>query len=105
MIGFHLKKKLHVSWLADFRDPWTNIDYYNQLKLTKRADRLHHKLEKKVLTNADAVTVVSPGMIRDFKEKVERDYFFIPNGYDEADMKSERKIQSQKSSHFPTSAH
>ncbi len=87
MIGYHLKNKLNISWLADFRDPWTNIDYYHQLKLGKRADRIHHKLEKKVLTSADAVTVVSPGMIRDFKAKVERDYFFIPNGYDKADIK------------------
>jgi len=97
MIGYQLKQKMHISWLADFRDPWTNIDYYDQLKLTNRADRLHHKLEKEVLTNADAVTVVSPGMIRDFKEKVERDYFFIPNGYDEADMKSgEKTLKSEK---------
>lgn len=87
MIGYHLKNKLNISWLADFRDPWTNIDYYHQLKLGKRADRIHHKLEKKVLTSADAVTAVSPGMIRDFKAKVERDYFFIPNGYDKADIK------------------
>jgi glycosyltransferase involved in cell wall biosynthesis len=92
MIGYHLKKKLKVSWLADFRDPWTNIDYYQQLKLGKRADRMHHKLEQAVLTKADAVTVVSPGMIRDFKAKVERDYFFIPNGYDEADVNSSNEI-------------
>ncbi|MEE4259002.1 MAG: glycosyl transferase family 1 [Bacteroidales bacterium] len=97
MIGYHLKQKLQISWLADFRDPWTNIDYYDQLKLAKRADRLHHKLENEVLTNADAVTVVSPGMIRDFKEKVERDYFFIPNGYDEVDMKlGEKTSKSEK---------
>lgn len=97
MIGYHLKKKLNISWLADFRDPWTNIDYYNQLKLGKRAHRIHHRLEKKVLTSADAVTVVSPGMIKDFKAKVERDYFFIPNGYDEADVKdSEEVLKSKK---------
>jgi glycosyltransferase involved in cell wall biosynthesis len=88
MIGYHLKKKLNISWLADFRDPWTNIDYYQQLRLGKRADRMHHQLEQAVLTKADAVTVVSPGMIRDFKAKVERDYFFIPNGYDKADVKN-----------------
>lgn len=92
MIGYELKKKLDLFWLADFRDPWTNIDFYDQLKLTKRADRKHHKLEIEVLTTADAVTVVSPGMIVDFKEKVNRNYVFIPNGYDAADMQTDRDI-------------
>ena len=88
MIGYYLNKKLNIAWLADFRDPWTNIDYYDQLKLTKRADRIHHKLEKKILLNANAITVISPGMITDFKDKVDREYHFIPNGYDEEDIKA-----------------
>jgi len=85
MIGYQLKTKLHIPWLADFRDPWTNIDYYEQLKLTKHADQRHHQLEKQVLTEANAVTVVSPGMVDDFMGKVDRKYHFIPNGYDTAD--------------------
>lgn len=89
LIGYALKRKLSIKWLADFRDPWTNIDYYQQLKLTKIADRLHHHLEKKVLIKADAVTVVSPGMIKDFTEKAKRAYHFIPNGYDAEDVKTE----------------
>ena len=96
MIGYYLKKKLNISWLADFRDPWTNIDYYDQLKLTKRADRIHHKFEKKVLSKADAVTVVSSGMITDFKDKVDREYYFIPNGYDEDDINTGIKIKKSE---------
>lgn len=87
---------MQVPWLADFRDPWTNIDYYRQLKLTGWADRKHHQLEKKVLSAADAVTVVSPGMIDDFSEKIIRDYYFIPNGYDAEDVSSEVKVQKSE---------
>lgn len=86
MIGLRLKFKTGLPWLADFRDPWTNIDFYNDLKLSKYADRLHHKLEKKVLQHADAVTVISPGMERDFKRIYNRDYHFIPNGFDSDDI-------------------
>jgi len=87
MIAISLKQKLHIPWLADFRDPWTNIDYYRDLKLGKRADRIHHHLEKKVLEHADAVTVVSPGMEQDFLKILNRKYHVVPNGYDAADLK------------------
>ncbi len=95
MIGLKLKSKTGISWLADFRDPWTNIDFYNDLKLSKYADKLHHKLEKKVLQHADAVTVISPGMERDFKRIYNRDYHFIPNGFDSDDI-VEKEIAKNK---------
>jgi len=58
MIALQLKKKLGIKWLADFRDPWTQIDFYEDLKLTARANRKHHQLEKEVLKNTDAVVSV-----------------------------------------------
>ena len=86
LIGLELKRRTGVKWLADFRDPWTNIDYYNDLKLTKRADSKHHKLEKEVLEQADGITVISPGMKREFEQIAPRDYHVIPNGYDAEDV-------------------
>jgi len=99
LIAMKLKQELGLPWLADFRDPWTNIDYYQDLKLGKRADRIHHQLEKKVLQQADAVTVVSPGMAKDFLTIVDRKYHFIPNGFDAEDIQvSEQEIEVDK--HF-----
>jgi len=89
MIGYDLKKKTGIPWVADFRDPWTNIDYYKDLKLGKRADNKHHQLEKLILTEASGVSVISPGMHREFKTIVDRDYHIIPNGYDEEDIKEQ----------------
>jgi len=46
LIGLGLKKKLpNLKWIADFRDPWTEISYYKHLKLTKFADKKHRNLE------------------------------------------------------------
>jgi glycosyltransferase involved in cell wall biosynthesis len=87
---------LNIPWLADFRDPWTNIDYYRDLKLGKAADRKHHELEKKVLQSADAVTVVSPGMKKDFQAIHNREYEVIPNGYDAADLEDIPDIKASK---------
>jgi glycosyltransferase involved in cell wall biosynthesis len=86
LIALQIHKKLNIPWLADFRDPWTGIDFYHQLKLTSLADRLHHKLEKKVLASATAVTVVSQDMMNEFNGIVKREYNLVTNGYDEQDI-------------------
>lgn len=86
LIADKLHSKTGIPWLADFRDPWTGIYFYPQLKLTRLADRIHHKLEKRILANADEVTVVSKQMLLEFKTLFERDYKLVTNGYDEADI-------------------
>jgi len=103
IIGMRLSKKLGIPWLADFRDPWTNIDFYRDLKLGRRADRLHHLLEKQVLETADAIAVVSPGMKKEFLSIVNRPYEVIPNGFDEEDLQLKSMPEPDKS-HF-TLAH
>lgn len=95
MIGLKLKQMLGIKWVADFRDPWTNIDYYHDLLLTNYADKTHHKLEKKVLKAADAVTVISPGMKKEFFEIVNREYHVIPNGFDIDDYSSIEVTQNK----------
>ncbi|HOA10445.1 MAG TPA: glycosyl transferase family 1, partial [Tenuifilaceae bacterium] len=49
LIGLKLKQKMKVKWLADFRDPWTNIDYIKDLRLSAPAMRIHRRLESKVV--------------------------------------------------------
>jgi glycosyltransferase involved in cell wall biosynthesis len=86
LIALQLQKKFNMPWLADFRDPWTGIDFYHQLKLSFLADKLHHKLEKKVLSTANAVTVVSRNMMFEFNSIVKREYKLVTNGFDEEDI-------------------
>jgi hypothetical protein len=86
LIGFGLKRKLNIKWIADFRDPWTNIDFYRDLALTRWADRCHRKLERAVLENADHVITVSPGMTRDFVSMGIGHVTTITNGYDSEPM-------------------
>ena len=38
-----LKKAHGIPWLADFQDPWTQVDYFQLFNLSKRAKRKHHK--------------------------------------------------------------
>ena len=87
LIGMGLKKNFSsLPWVADFRDPWTNIDFYRDLNLNWFADKIHHKLERKVLQKADAVLVVSRGMEEEFAPMKPKKLQVITNGYDESDV-------------------
>lgn len=59
LIGLQLKKDLGVTWLADFRDPWTTIGYHKALKLSSYAEKKHKALEREVLNSADTIIVTS----------------------------------------------
>lgn len=82
LIALKLKQLTNLPWLADFRDPWTNIDFYQELMLSRRSDRKHHALEERVLRMADRVVVATPGMKKDFESILKRSYDVITNGYD-----------------------
>ncbi|MBN2813185.1 MAG: glycosyltransferase family 4 protein [Bacteroidales bacterium] len=82
LIGLKLKNKLGVKWVADFRDPWTNVDFYRELLLTKYADSRQKMLEKSVLENADQVISVSPGMTAEFISMGVKNVTTITNGFD-----------------------
>lgn len=81
LIGLGLKEDLGVKWIADFRDPWTEIDYFHQLPLTRRAMEKHLSLERKVLSKANVVLVVGNTMREKFK-KINPNTITITNGYD-----------------------
>ena len=87
LIGLGLKKNLpKLPWVADFRDPWTNIDFYKDLNLMWFADKIHHHLETKVIHSADNIIVVSNGMKEEYAELNPKYIQVISNGYDETDV-------------------
>lgn len=84
LIGLHLKEKFpSLRWIADFRDPWTNIGYHSQLLLTAKSARKHLSLEQKVLQTADTLIVTSPSTQREFQAKTQKPIVLITNGYDD----------------------
>ena len=59
LVGQKLKKRFHLHWIADFRDPWTDIYYYNKMYPTPVAKAIDRKYERNVLLDADQVITVS----------------------------------------------
>ncbi len=86
LIARRLKRSTGIPWLADFRDPWVNIDYMHHLPLTAWARRAHERQERSVLLEADAVTVVTPGWLADYQAIRPHGIHLVPNGYDPADF-------------------
>ena len=79
-----------VKWVADFRDPWTNIHYLNQFHRFILSQKIDLRLERSVLKLANLITSVSRIDIdEDYYPKVpiKDKYYYIPNGYDEDDFK------------------
>ncbi|MFK5890648.1 MAG: glycosyltransferase family 4 protein [Flavobacteriaceae bacterium] len=81
LIGLKLKQKLGIKWLADFRDPWTQIDYFHKLPFNKWALKKHYQLEKEVATNTDAVLVIGEKM-KTYFSQFNKQTRVITNGFD-----------------------
>ena len=81
LIGLELKRTIPIKWIADFRDPWTEIDYFHQLPLTKKSLAKHKKMEEEVIQNADAVLVVGNTMRSNMKS-LNKNIHVITNGFD-----------------------
>jgi len=89
LIGLELRNVTNVPWIADFRDPWTAIDFFDKLKLTKLADRKHRKLELKVLKEAGFITTVSPNVAEGLEKLAGRKVHVVNNGFDPEDYSQE----------------
>lgn len=100
LIGLQLKEKLHVKWLADFRDPWTTIGYHKDLKLSKSSQQKHKDLELQVLNSADQIIVTSNHTKNEFETKTKQPISVITNGYDSHSVRVEGKDKKFTLSHI-----
>jgi glycosyltransferase involved in cell wall biosynthesis len=89
IIGCRLSQATGIPWLMDFQDPWTQVDYYEMLKIGKRADKKHHRLEQEAFATAKKTTIVSPTWKKDLESIGAKDVDVIVWGYDEDDFVNE----------------
>jgi len=89
-------EKYNLPWVADFRDPWQEIEYFENLKLSKSSKEKHKQLEKAVLQKADLVLTVSPSWAKLFESKGAKKTAVIYNGFDERDFSDITQNHSKK---------
>ncbi len=86
VIACKLRQKFDIPWLADFQDPWTQVDYYHLFPITPRADKKHRKLEQEVFRYADKITIASPTWKKDLEQIGAKNVDVLYYGYDEEDF-------------------
>lgn len=93
LAGMKLSKKFNLPWVADFRDPWMEIEYFEHLRLSENSRKKHQTLESQVLTNADLVTTVSPSWAKLFESKGAKKTAVIFNGFDERSFDENKEVK------------
>ncbi len=89
LIGLAIKKAFpSIKWIADLRDPWTDIYFYNKFFQTKIAQKIDRSYEKAVATNANVITL---GVSYSIKNILKNRYpssniEVLTNGYDSTDF-------------------
>jgi glycosyltransferase involved in cell wall biosynthesis len=100
LIGLRLKKRFPgIKWVADLRDPWTDIYYYDLFYPSFISKRIDLNYEISVLKNADIITTVGPSLGKYFELKVPgigNKIKIIHNGYDEGDFENVKAEASER---------
>jgi glycosyltransferase involved in cell wall biosynthesis len=100
LIGLKLKKLFpSITWIADLRDSWTDIYYYNLFYPTFFSKSLDSFYEKKVMQRADKIITVGYNLSKIFSSKAEgaaEKIQVIPNGFDEEDFEGVENILPER---------
>jgi glycosyltransferase involved in cell wall biosynthesis len=90
LIGLRLKRRFpKIKWVADMRDPWTDIYYYDLFKPSMPARIVDSRMEKNVLSNADSIITVGhtlASLLAEKGENIAGKTYVLPNGFDEEDF-------------------
>jgi glycosyltransferase involved in cell wall biosynthesis len=89
LAGLQLKKEFpSLNWIADLRDPWTDIFYYKKMLHLPFIKNRDLKLEKNVLLHADKIITVSEYIKKIFGQKIQdiEKIKVITNGFDPDDF-------------------
>ena len=95
LIAERLHQKNDVKWLADFRDPWSDLYYNKDFKQLVFAKNKNRKLEESVLKNADCIVTVSNYLKQEFA-KIAKKVEVITNGFDDEFVAAENVILDRK---------
>lgn len=86
VIAYKVATKFKIPWIVDYRDPWTQIDFFEDLKLSKWSKMKHINLERKILNACNAIITVGKTMAEDLSAiTTNQNKYVITNGFDEAD--------------------
>ena len=101
LIGLDLKKRCNLPWIADFRDPWSELDMLKSYHIMPFIMNRYRALEQKVITSADLSVITSQVWASDLRRLGAKRVEVLTNGYDDVDF--DLKVEPYKDfviSHF-----
>lgn len=99
LIGRKLKRKMgkEIKWIADFRDPWTQVYYKDDLKQSNWAKNKLFQMERTVIQECDEFITVSDHICAEFNKMHNTSKgSVIYNGFDERDFNFEVTPDTEK---------
>ncbi len=97
LAAMQLSRETGIPWIADLRDPWTDIYYNRHLLRTHIANSIDRRYERKVLLTADRIITVSVSLRKVLLEKSAKldpqKVVVIPNGFDHEDFTELQQTQ------------
>jgi len=85
----------NLKWIADFRDPWSELDLLNEFQLNNSSMKKHKDLEREILQTADVTLTVSETWVKDLKRLGGNRVELITNGYDADDFELKPKTNDK----------
>lgn len=98
LIGFYLKQKYGIPWVADYRDTWTFNPYGVDYNPDNVKQRLRFELESVLLQSADFSLTIEDSLVDDYGQHFGLDkgkVVSITNGYDEEDFSTLKPSQER----------
>lgn len=102
LIGLNLCRLAGIPWVADFRDPMTDVDYPSD----QRKRLIYQWIEERTLAYCTRAVLTTPGAIEDYKKRFPQipasKFHLIENGYDEENFTTAEAgvVKEQKNKAF-----
>lgn len=94
LIGLHLKKRFpKIKWVADWRDPWSEIYYLKLQKPLPHARCIQRYLQNKVLKSADLNLLISRHLMEHLPDA---NKLLLRNGYDPAEIEAAKQATGKE---------
>jgi len=104
-VGYRLKKKYNIDWIADYRDEWNTLQvtYTHGFKksfLHRLVFKIHKEVEKRWVSTAQYVTSVSPACTQRISEFVGVKGQVVYNGFFKENYIVEHYNKIQRDNHI-----
>jgi glycosyltransferase involved in cell wall biosynthesis len=100
LIGLKLKRRFpKIKWIADLRDSWTDIYYYDLFYPSLPARTIDRYYERSVIQHADTVITVGKNLGEIYASKTDGasdKIIVLPNGYDDEDFEGVEIISPER---------